>query len=155
MADLQDSLQKLDRLTQEEARMALAEVLKITHCVRDEVKVVDGRVESVGDKVEDVVGRVDDVSDKVDDVGDKVDDVGDKVEVISDKVDDIDDKVQRVEEKVQVVIDGERGLFSQSVTPSKIYNFRRQESKGRVEENRIDCSTDRDWHRRSQVFVIP
>ena len=41
MADLEDALKKLDRLTQEEARMALAEVLKITQNVRngvDEIK---------------------------------------------------------------------------------------------------------------------
>jgi hypothetical protein len=37
MTDLEDALKKLDRLTQEEARMALAEVLKISHNVRDHV----------------------------------------------------------------------------------------------------------------------
>jgi hypothetical protein len=52
MADLKDALKKLDRLTQEEARMALAEVLRITHSIRDEVEVVDGKVERVEDKVE-------------------------------------------------------------------------------------------------------
>ena len=35
--DLEDAVKKLDRLTQEEARMALAEVLRITHYVRDGV----------------------------------------------------------------------------------------------------------------------
>ena len=44
MADLGDALKKLDRLTQEEARMALSEVLRITQSVRDEVKAVDGKV---------------------------------------------------------------------------------------------------------------
>ena len=52
MADLEDALKKLDRLTQEEARMALVEVLRIAHNVRDKVKVVDGRVESVGDYID-------------------------------------------------------------------------------------------------------
>jgi hypothetical protein len=65
MADLEGALKKLDRLTQEEARMALAEVLKITHDVRDEVKVVDGKVESVGDKVDDVVDKVQCVDERV------------------------------------------------------------------------------------------
>ena len=78
MADLEDALKKLDRLTQEEARMANAEVLRITHNIRDEVKIVDGKVERVDDKV--------------DAVGNKVEDVGDKVE--------------GVDEKVQAVIDG-------------------------------------------------
>jgi hypothetical protein len=89
MADLEDALKKLDRLTQEEARMAHAEVLRITHSIREEVKIVDGKVERVEDKVEDV--------------GDKVEEVGDKV----------GEKVQCVDEKVQVVIDGAQGLPSQ------------------------------------------
>jgi hypothetical protein len=54
MADLEGALKKLDRLTQEEARIALAEVLRITDNVRDEVKLVDGKVVSVGDKVDEV-----------------------------------------------------------------------------------------------------
>ena len=70
MADLEDALKKLDRLTQEEARMALAEVRKIAHNVRDEVKVVDGKVERVENKVEVM--------------GDKVEDIGDKVQVVID-----------------------------------------------------------------------
>ena len=85
MADLEDALKKLDRLTQEEARMANAEVLRIAHSIRDEVKIVDGKVERVDDKV--------------DAVGNKVEDVGGKVE--------------GVDEKVQVVIDGARSLSSQ------------------------------------------
>jgi DNA-nicking Smr family endonuclease len=55
MADLEDALKKLDRLTQEEARMALAEILRVTHDVRNEVKVVDGKVENIGDKVQTVI----------------------------------------------------------------------------------------------------
>ena len=47
MADLGDALKKLDRLAQEEARVALSEVLRITHNVRDEVKVVDRIVDDV------------------------------------------------------------------------------------------------------------
>ena len=58
MADLEDALKKLDILTQEEARMALAEVLRIAHNVRDEVKVVDGKVENIGDKVQGVDDKV-------------------------------------------------------------------------------------------------
>ncbi|KAI9438111.1 hypothetical protein H4582DRAFT_234761 [Lactarius indigo] len=106
--------------------MALAEVLKITHIVRGDVKVVDGKVEGIDDKVEDMGDKVEDmgdkidnmggkvndmdnkvdnIRDKIDDVGDKVDDVGDKVDDVDGKVEDIGDKVQRVDEKVKVVID--------------------------------------------------
>ena len=86
MADLDDAVKKLDRLTQEEARMALAEILRITHNIRDEIKIVDGKVEKVENEVEDVGDKV----------GDKLERVGDKVE----------SKVQCVDDKVQVVIDG-------------------------------------------------
>jgi methyl-accepting chemotaxis protein len=99
MVDLEDALKKLDRLTQEEARMAHTEVLRITHSIRDGVKIVDGKVEEVGDKVKEV-------GDKVEDVGDKVEDVGDKVEDVGGKVEDVGDKVQCVDDKVRVVIDG-------------------------------------------------
>ena len=85
MADLEDSLKKLDRLTQEEARMANTEVLRITRSIRDGVEVVNGKVEEVGDKVEGV---------------------GDRVEEVGDKVEDVVDKVQCVDDKVQVAIDG-------------------------------------------------
>ena len=99
IADLEDALKNLDRLTLEEARMANVEVLRITQSVSNGVKVVDIKVEEVGDKLEDV-------GDKVKDVGDKVEDVGDKVENVGDKVEDVGDKVQCVDDKVQVVIDG-------------------------------------------------
>jgi hypothetical protein len=110
--DLEDSLKKLDRLTQEEARMAIAEVLRVTHSVLDEVKTVDGKVESVEDKVE-----------------------------------EISDKVQCVDQKVQVVIDGARGVSSQSPIPSNIYNFRRQRGKRGGEGSKTGYPTDCNWGR--------
>ena len=56
VADLEDALKKLDRLTQEEARIAFAEVLRATHSNRDDMKVVDSRVESVEDMYQNVEG---------------------------------------------------------------------------------------------------
>ena len=58
MADLEDALKKLDRLTQEEARMALVEVLRITNNVCDEVRIVDGKIERVENKIEDMGDKV-------------------------------------------------------------------------------------------------
>src|ERR1700689_520557 len=84
--ELEDALKKLDRLTQEEARMAVSENLRVTHSVRDEVKVVEGKVESVDDKVEDMGGKVEEIADDVEDIGDKVEDMGNKVEEIGCKV---------------------------------------------------------------------
>ena len=161
MADLEDSLKKLDRLTQEEARMALSEVLKIPHNTRDEVKVIDGKVETVGDKVEVMGDKVADVGDKVEGVGDKVHHVGDKVVVVGvkvedlcDKVEDLGDKVHCVDEKVRVVVNGARGLSPRSLILSEIYTFRQQASKRRGKRNQIDRTTGGKRHRRIQVFVI-
>ena len=43
--DIEDSLEKLDNLTQEEARMASAEQLRITHTVEGRVVVVDHKLD--------------------------------------------------------------------------------------------------------------
>ena len=149
MADLESALKKLDRLTQEEARMALAEVLKVTHSIRDEVKVVDGKLEGVRENVEDVGERVADLGeevadlgDKMADVGEKVEDIGEKVEDIGNGVDDIGNKVQSVSEKVQVVIDGARHVSTQLLIRANMYSFRRQGSKSNSPGGQIDYRTD-------------
>jgi hypothetical protein len=49
--DIEDALKKLDTLTMEEARMAIAETLKVTNRVDDTVHRVDGTVNRVDDKV--------------------------------------------------------------------------------------------------------
>jgi hypothetical protein len=82
--NIEDALKKLDTLTMEEARMAIAETLKVTNRVDDKVDKVDGKVDKVDGKV-----------DKVDDKVDKVDD----------KVDKVDDTVHRVDDNVMVLID--------------------------------------------------
>jgi len=53
--DLEDTLRRLDKLTQEEARMAAAQDLKAIHTVDERVQGVDERVWSVADSVR-VVG---------------------------------------------------------------------------------------------------
>ena len=101
IADVEYALKKLDRLTREEARLALAEVLRFTHNFRDELK-------AVGDNVEIVRNKVMDIGDKVADMGGRVEDMGDKVEDVSDRVRHLHDKVEDIDEKVQVVINGTR-----------------------------------------------
>ncbi|KAH9178021.1 hypothetical protein EDB89DRAFT_2239740 [Lactarius sanguifluus] len=49
--DVEDALQRLDRLTQEEARMATAEVLRLTHGVDNKVRAVDDRVKQVDNRM--------------------------------------------------------------------------------------------------------
>ena len=63
--DMEDALKRLDKLTQEEARMAAAENLKATHAVDERVKgvadtvvAIDNRVAGVDDRVAGVDERV-------------------------------------------------------------------------------------------------
>jgi hypothetical protein len=47
--DIEDALKRLDRLTQEEARMAAAQVLKVANTVDDRVRGVDDKMAAVID----------------------------------------------------------------------------------------------------------
>jgi archaellum component FlaC len=102
--DVEDALQRLDQLTQEEARMAAAEVLTVTRAIDDKVKAVD-------DKVTDVRNKVKDVDIKVEGVDERVQGVDIKVAVIDTQVRSIDTKVQNVEVEVGAVIQGESYLL--------------------------------------------
>ena len=62
---MEDGLKRLDKLTQEEARMAIAQNLKVTHTVDkgvkevvDAVAAIDDRVASVDNKVAEVIAGV-------------------------------------------------------------------------------------------------
>ncbi|KAF8494602.1 hypothetical protein F5888DRAFT_630632 [Russula emetica] len=63
--EMEDALKRLDKLTQEEARMAAAQNLKATHIVDERVKGVVDTVEAIDNKVADVDDRVADVSEQV------------------------------------------------------------------------------------------
>ena len=78
--EMEDSLKRLDKLIQEEARMAIAQVLKVTHTVEEGVR-------GVADKV----------------VG-----VDDRVANVNDKATGIDHRVKTVDNKVTVVIEGKQ-----------------------------------------------
>ena len=69
---MEDALKRLDKLTQEEARMAVAENLRATHAVDERVRgvadavvVVDNRVAGVHDRVAHVDDRVQQMADEV------------------------------------------------------------------------------------------
>ncbi len=49
--DIEDALSRLDKLTQEEARMAIMQVLKVAHHVDDGVKTIGNNVKDVNDKI--------------------------------------------------------------------------------------------------------
>jgi len=87
--DIEDSLQRLDILTQEEVRMASAELLKMTHIVDEKVMGVDDRVKGVEGKVQDVRVDVQDVHDQLQDARGDMQDVGNKVQGVDDKLDQV------------------------------------------------------------------
>jgi hypothetical protein len=66
--DIEDSLVRLDKLTEEEARMAAVELLKMTHNIDGKMMGVDDRVKGVAGQVQDVRGDVQDVRGDVQDV---------------------------------------------------------------------------------------
>jgi archaellum component FlaC len=97
--EIEDALKKLDKLTQEEARMAAAANLKVTHAV-------DKRVEGVADTVAVIDNKVAGVDDRVAGVDDRVAGVDDRVAGVNDRVVTVDDRVKVVDNKVMEVIAG-------------------------------------------------
>jgi hypothetical protein len=59
--EMEDALKRLDKLTQEEARMAAAQNLKATHTVDERVQGVVGAAEAIDNKVAGVAGDVDEM----------------------------------------------------------------------------------------------
>ena len=65
---MEDALKRLDKLTHEEARMAIAENLRATHAVDERVRGVTEQVLAVDDRVAGVDDRLANVNDKVEEV---------------------------------------------------------------------------------------
>ncbi|KAF8262488.1 hypothetical protein EI94DRAFT_707669 [Lactarius quietus] len=53
--DIEDALKRLDKLTQEEARMAAAQILNLTHAVDNKVTGVGNKLKEVDDKMDVVI----------------------------------------------------------------------------------------------------
>ena len=127
--EIEDALKRLDNLTQEEARMATAQVLKVAHTVdervrgvADEVLGVDNRVAGVDDKVAIVNDKVTRVEDSVAHVDNRVTHVDDSVAHVDNRVAGVDDRVASVgeivkivDDKVTALIDGAQYTFNQSL----------------------------------------
>jgi archaellum component FlaC len=87
--DMEDALKRLDKLTHEEARMAIAENLRATHAVDERVKGVSEQVLAVDDRVARVDNRLADVDDRVAGVDDRLANVDDRVANVNDKVTEV------------------------------------------------------------------
>jgi archaellum component FlaC len=101
--ELEDGLKRLDKLTQEEARMAAAENLKATHTVDERVKGVVDTVEAIDNKVAEVDNRVADVGDQVTGVDDRVAGVSDQVAGVDDRVAGVNEKVVTIDDRVKEI----------------------------------------------------
>jgi uncharacterized protein YoxC len=60
--EIEDSLDRLDKLTVEEMQMASAELLKITHSVEENVQYVHGNVQGISSDVKDMSSDVREVN---------------------------------------------------------------------------------------------
>jgi hypothetical protein len=87
--DVGDGLKRLDRLTQEEARMAAAQLLKVTNTI-------DNRVGGIADNVLVVDNRVAGIDDRAAGVDDRVKDVDDRVKAVDDKIGAVNDGAQYI-----------------------------------------------------------
>ena len=102
--NIEHALKRLDRLTQEEARMASAQLLQITNAIDSEVReiadnvhVVDDRVAGVDDRVAGVDERVASVDKRVADVDERVAGVDERVAGVDERVTGVADGVDRIE----------------------------------------------------------
>jgi archaellum component FlaC len=109
--DMEDALKRLDKLTQEEARMAAAQNLKATHIVDDRVRGVANTVAAIDNRVASVDNRVAGVNDGIAGVDNRIAGVDDRVAKAT-RV--IDERVRGVGEQVAEVINGTQVVFSQA-----------------------------------------
>jgi hypothetical protein len=79
---MEDALKRLDNLTQEEARMAAAQSLKVTHDVNERMKGVGNTVEAIDNKVVGVDERVPGVDERVASVNERLVAVNDAVKLV-------------------------------------------------------------------------
>ncbi|KAI9443583.1 hypothetical protein H4582DRAFT_2054565 [Lactarius indigo] len=110
--DVEDALQRLDKLTQAEAFMAAAETLAIARGIDAKVEDVDGKVQGVDERVQSVDTKVEGINDKVQDVDSKVQDVDSRVQGVDTKVQSVDGKVQGIDTKVEGVDNKVQGVDS-------------------------------------------
>src|SRR5713101_7715233 len=111
--EMEDALKRLDNLTQEEARMAAAQNLKVTHDVDERMKgvantveAIDNRVASVDDRVAGVDDRVIGVDERVAGVDERVTGVDERVASVNERVVAVDDRVKVVDNNLMQVISG-------------------------------------------------
>ena len=100
ISNMEEALKKLNQLTQEEARMATAHALKVTHTFDDRVRRVTDTVLGVSDTVAGVSDSIASDDDRLRRVTYNVLGVDDRVAGVDDRVVGVDDIVAVVDERV-------------------------------------------------------
>ena len=95
--DLEDGLKKLEKLTNEEIAMAIAQLAKVADNINNNVTGVSEDVRGIDEKVEVVTGEV---------------------QVVKAEVQLVNDKVQEVDNKLQTIAEGGQSLFRRSLVSS-------------------------------------
>ena len=91
--DIEDALQRLDKLTQEEARMATAEGLKATHWIENKVEDVGDQVKGVDNKIQGVDKKMQGFDKKIQGVDNKIRGVDNKIHGVHVRVKDVGDQI--------------------------------------------------------------
>ena len=106
--DIKDALQKLDRLTHEEALIANAELLNIVHdvhcnaiCVNESIQGISGDLQGVNDMTQNVGDQLRDVYETFRRVDDGVHEIHDTVQNVGNGIQDAHDLIQAVGDGVQ------------------------------------------------------
>ena len=149
---MEDALKKLDKLTQEEVGMAVAQNLRATQVVDERLRgvattvvAIDERVTGVDDHVsgvDDRVARVADTVASIDDraagINNRVANVDDTVKGIDARVASMDDRVKVVDDKVAELIHGAEFIITQAW---ETFNLNRSEG---LEERQVIKQTADD-----------
>ena len=121
--DVEDALQRLNNLTEEEARIASAEHWRTTQSLGEGVQGVARDVEDIVDEVQCVHDRVGSVDEGVQDVFDTVQDVNIGLQGVDHGVQDIGHNVQRVRDNVDFA---NRQLFLNAVVLASLSHISSQ-----------------------------
>jgi len=89
-ADIENALVRLDKLTQEETRMAISQVWKATRRIDERVASVDEGVTSVGQRVASIDGRVANIDERMAGIDDRLAVVDETVRAFDDRAETID-----------------------------------------------------------------
>src|SRR6266404_1610783 len=140
--DIEDALKRLDKLTQDEVRMATAQLLKITHGVDDKVTRIYDCVKSVNDKVMKSNDGAQVVHGKVMKINDGVKGVDSKVMSINEEVKGVNDKVKNVSDTVNLVLNGAScsTIYADSIVSVYMTRWKRDQSNHATDSTRVQSN---------------